>query len=91
LTQPVIIELGNAFLLTIPPGSFAQTPEGTFVFAGIIEGVPIAAELTPKGGNSYAFRIAGAGAPSLPPGNPVVVRLAIGSNGGSASVGAVFN
>jgi hypothetical protein len=46
-TQPLTLQLGDGFLVTIPAGSFTQTPQGTFTFAGIINGVPIGAELTP--------------------------------------------
>lgn len=90
VTQPVTIQLGNAFLATIPAGSFTQTPQGTFVYGGVIQGVLLAAALTPTSGNSYAFAVAGAGAPNLPSTNPVEVRLAIGTNGGSTSVNATF-
>jgi hypothetical protein len=90
LAQSVTIQIGNTFLTTIPAGSFTQTPEGTFVFGGVIQGVLLAAALTPTGSNSYSFAIAGAGAPDLPSANPVDLRLAIGSNGGSTSVNAIF-
>ena len=89
MTQPMTIQLGH-FLATIPAGSFEQTPRGTFVFGGVIQGVLLSAALTPTGGTSYAFAIAAAGASNLPGANPVDVRLALGSNGGSASVNATF-
>lgn len=90
VTQPVTVQLGKGFLVTIPAGSFEETPQGTFVFGGVIQGVLLAAALEPTGGNSYAFAVAGAGALNLPISNPVDVRLAIGSNGGSTSVNATF-
>src|SRR5207302_9396674 len=52
VTQPVTIELGQGFLLAIPAGSFTQTPQGTFFFAGIIHGIPLEAYLTPLAGNT---------------------------------------
>lgn len=91
VTQPVTIELGQGFLLTIPAGSFTQTSQGTFFFAGVIRGIPLEAYLIPLGGNTYGFQIAGAGAPNLPSvANPVDVRLAVGNNGGIVSVNADF-
>jgi hypothetical protein len=91
VTQPVTTELGQSFLLTIPAGSFRRTPQGTFVFAGMIRGIPLPATLTPLGGSSYAFQISGTGASNLPRvANPIDVRLAIGSNGGSVSLNTEF-
>ena len=90
VTEPVTIQIGDGFLATIPAGSFERTSQGTYVFGGVLQGVLLAAALTPTGGNSYAFAIAGAGAPNLPSTNPVDVRLAIGSNGGSTSMTASF-
>jgi len=89
-TQPLTLVLGR-FLVTIPAGSFSMTRPGVFVFQGSVNGVPLAAQLTQLGTNRYNFQISGAGAPDLPSANPVDVRLAIGSNGGSASVNATFN
>lgn len=91
-TQPVSIELPN-LLLTIPVGSFSQTRQGTFVFAGVIEDVHLAAELTLIGGKSYAFQVRATGVsvpPGLPSANPVDVLLAIGNNGASMTVNANF-
>jgi len=90
VTEPVTIQIGNSFLATIPAGSFERTSQGTYVFGGVIQGVLLAAALTPTGGNSYAFAIGGAGVPNLPSANPVDLRLAIGSNGGSTSMTASF-
>jgi hypothetical protein len=94
LTQPVTIQLGSDFLVTIPAASFRQAGEDEersedgkrFVFEGVINDVALEATLTPKGGNSYSFKIEGAGAINLPSSNPVTLRLAIGNNGGSVSV-----
>jgi hypothetical protein len=92
-TQPVTIQVGTGFLVTIPAGSFHQAGNGRrFVFEGIIDDVVLEANLTPTGGNSYSLRIEGAGAGNLPPpANPVEVRLGIGNNGGSVSVNAEFD
>ncbi len=93
--QPVSIELHN-YVSTIPAGSFSKTSQGTFVFAGNIQGVQLAGELKPTGGKSYTFRIRGSGLsglsePSgLPRANPVRVGFAIGSNGGSTRVTATL-
>ncbi len=88
--QPVTIQVGNNFLAVIPAGSFRPGPNGKFLFDGVINGVALSANLTPLGGNSYAFRIEGAGAPNLPSANPVEVWLGIGNNGGSVPVNAGF-
>ena len=42
----------------------------------------------PSGG--YGFIVAAAGAPNLPPWNPVTVYLTIGHNSGSGQVKATF-
>lgn len=90
VTQPMTIQIGNGFLATIPTGSFEQTPQGTFIFGGVIQNILLSAALTPTGGGSYAFAIGAAGAPDLPTANPVDVHLAIGFNGGNTSVNATF-
>ena len=112
-TQPVSVQLGNYFLTTIPAGSFRQSPQGAFVFKGVIKGITMCTEtsfganqvclsrktepdkyfdanLTPTGGNGYAFKVVCAGPTDLPSANPVEVRLAIGNNGGSVSVNGEF-
>lgn len=100
MTQPVTIGLsypGGAFFhVTVPAGSFTQTPQGTFVFTGIIHGglirgIQITAELTPTGGQNYTFQISGMGAADQwgpPSANPVTVTLGIGNNGGNSDVTA---
>jgi len=95
VTQPVTIETfysGHSFLETIPAGSFSQSPQGTFVFTGVIQGVQLAAELTPAGGQTYIYHVSATGVqdPELPNGNPVNFRLAIGNDGGSMDVNAEF-
>ena len=37
--QPVTIQLGEDFLVTIPAGSFNRTPQGAFAFRGVIKGL----------------------------------------------------
>jgi beta-propeller repeat-containing protein len=94
VTEPVTVLVGNDFSATIPPGSFKRTPNGSFAFKGIVNGVRLEARLTPterdeKRGNhgrAYSFMIKGDGAYNLPTTNPVQVLLAIGNNAGSASV-----
>ena len=94
--QPVTIETfysGHSIMVTIPPGSFRQTQQGTFVFQGVIQGIQLAAELKPEGGKSYTLQVRGMRVPErsdLPSGNPVTVWLAIGNNGGSIEVNAEF-
>jgi len=48
------------------------------------------ATLRPTGGNGYAFKIVCTGLNNLPSANPVDIALAVGNNGGSASVNASF-
>lgn len=94
--QPVTIELGfenfhsEDFSVTIPAGSFRRTPQGTYVFAGIIDHITLGARLTPTDGDGYAVEMRGTGTPDLPRANSVEVQLAIGNNGGSVSVNADF-
>ena len=74
--------------MTIPDGSFRQAEQGTFAFEGIIQGVQVVANVTQAGDKSYTFQIRGTGVPKrseMPGGNPVDVRLAIGSNAGDNS------
>lgn len=86
-TQPLTIQVGTGFLITIPAGSLRSAGNGTkFVFEGTVNGVTLEANLTPTGGNTYSFKVEGAGAP--PDFNPVEVRLGIGNNGGNVSVNA---
>lgn len=93
VTQPVTLQLGSGFLVTIPPGSFTDVRPGTGQFAlqgRTINGVQIGGYVNWTGGNNYAFRFSGT-ASNLPSANPVDVRLTIGNNGGDISVNATFN
>ena len=88
-TQPVTIWLHR--ILTIPPGSFRQTGQGTFVFDGTLEASTVLRVLlTQTGDKSYSFKIEGVGETDLPTENPVNVELAIGDNGGWINVNADF-
>jgi len=93
MTQPVSIQMGQAYLVTIPAGSTIQTSQGVFDFKGTIRGIALEAHVMVTGSNRYAFAIKGAGEAKttvLPHANPVDVHLAIGSSGGSTSVDASF-
>ena len=86
LTQAVTFQLGG-FSITIPAGSFHLVGKGMhFVFDGTVNGVALEANLTPLGGNSYSFKLEGAGAPNLPTSNLVTLGLTIGNNAGSVQV-----
>ena len=41
ITQPVTVQFGEDFLMTIPAGSFSQTPQGAFAFKGVIKGLTL--------------------------------------------------
>jgi len=89
-TDAVTIQLSHpphTASVTIPKGSFQQV-QGRYIFAGVINGMPVEAAIAPLGGRNYAFAIGAAGVPNLPAANPVMVTLTIGNNSGTATVTA---
>jgi hypothetical protein len=76
------------FATTISAGSFRQKSDGSFMYVGTINGVSIAAKITPQGGNSYTFQFTASGAilNSSVAVNPVKVTLTIDHNTGSTFV-----
>ena len=88
-TQDLTVQLAG-FSTTIPRGSFRQTKRGRFVFEGVVNGVPLEAKLTPRGGSGFSLKLEGAGAPNLPNSNPVTLKLTAGSNAGTTTVRAEF-
>ena len=90
LTQAVAFGFGG-FSTLIPAGSFTQSGDGAYQFQGTIDGVPLDVKITPGNpSGGYGFIVAAAGAPNLPPWNPVTVYLTIGHNSGSGQVKATF-
>ena len=89
VTQPVTFQLGG-FATTIPAGSFTQKHNGSYRFAGTINGVPLDATIRPHRGG-YNVWFDGAGVSNLPAANPVTVGLWIGNNGETVQVTATFN
>lgn len=95
LTQAVQLQLGSFYNVTIPAGSFHQLAEGekqgSYVFAGMINGTWLAVQIVPLGGNSYQFKAAGAPVDfssfvgPLSAANPVNVTLTIDKNTGTTA------
>jgi YVTN family beta-propeller protein len=54
VTQPVTLQVGT-FSTTIPAGSFTKQPDGSFFFAGVIDGVSLKAQIRPTGTLQYTF------------------------------------
>jgi hypothetical protein len=106
-TQDVTLQLvedhgpGN-FSVTIPAGQgaghFQNDGYGRCVFSGTINGVQLAAAISPFQGSTcqsaslgpYNYGFAGQGANNLPSTNTVTVRLTVGNNTGHKSINAFF-
>ena len=86
IAEPVTLKVGP-FTTVIPAAAFQQNPEG-FLFEGSINGVALEVMIAPQGGNTFTFKVQGAGVSNLPSTNPVTVGLTIGNNGGSTTVTA---
>jgi hypothetical protein len=88
VTQPVTLQVGT-FSTTFPPGSFAKQLDGSFTFAGVIDGVSLKAQIRPAATLQYTFHAkATAGASLTGTKNPVYVTLIIGGDSGATSVTA---
>jgi len=87
LTQPVTFQAGS-FAVTIPPGSFKVTPQGYFIFVGVINGVRLEVLIEHTGTLQYAFQAKAVGASFTGTQNPVYVTLTIGGDSGATSVTA---
>jgi len=88
--EPVKLQVGP-FITTIPAGSFRRREEGSYTFAGVIDGVRLEAKIEPRGGFRYEFRADAKGANLSGTTNPVQVSLGIGGNAGVTSVSAHFD
>ena len=85
LTQAVTVQAGT-FAVTIPPGSYVETNQGFFVFAGVINGVRLEAALEHTGTLQYAFQAKAVRASFTGTMNPAYVTLSIGGDSGATSV-----
>ena len=87
LTQAVTVQAGT-FAVTIPPGSYVETNQGVFVFAGGVNGVALKEAIEHTCALRYAFQAKGVRASFTGSTNPVTVRLSIGADSGITSVNA---
>ena len=54
LIEAVTLQVGT-FTTTIPPGSLTEQPDGSFTFAGVIDGVSLSALIKPAGTLRYGI------------------------------------
>jgi YVTN family beta-propeller protein len=87
--DPVTLSVGT-FSTTIPPGSFKQ-PDGSFFFAGVVNGVSLKARITPTATLQYAFHAKATGASLAFSTKPVYVTLIISGDSGATSVTAAIS
>jgi len=87
LTQPVTFQAGT-FAVTIPPGSFKLTPQGFFIFVGVINGARLEVLIEHTGTLQYALQAKATGASFTGTTNPAYVTLTIGGDSGATSVTA---
>jgi hypothetical protein len=85
LAEAVALRVGT-YSTMIPAGSFKQKSNGSFMFVGTINGVPMSAKITPQAGNSYTFQFTCTGANLTGTVNPVTVTFTIGDDTGTTSV-----
>ena len=90
VTQPVTLQVGT-FSTTFPPGSFAKQLDGSFTFAGVIDGVSLKAQIRPTATLQYTFHAKATGASLTGTKNPVYVTLIIGGDSGATSVTAAIS
>jgi YVTN family beta-propeller protein len=89
LTEAVTFQAGT-FAVTIPPGSFKVTPQGYFIFVGVINGARLEALIEHTGTLRYALQAKATGASFTGTRNPVYVTLTIGGDSGATSVPAAI-
>lgn len=88
-TQEVGLQVGPVAIL-IPPGSFKENKQGSFVFQGTVNGISVQAQIIPLGGGEYVIKLDASGASSVISA-PLSVALAIGNNFGATTVAALSN
>lgn len=84
-TQPVTLTLGS-FTTTIPAGSFKRHHNGHYALEGTINGVHLEFGITPIGGNSFRFSVEAHDVNPSPVTSPLILKLAIGNDGGTTQV-----
>ena len=87
VTEAVTLQVGT-FAVAIPPGSFKKNSQGSFTFAGVIDGVSLQALIKPTGTLRYAFLARATGPNLTGTKNPVYATLTIGGDSGATSVNA---
>jgi YVTN family beta-propeller protein len=87
--DPVTLQIGT-FSITVLPGSFREQPDGSFTFAGVINGVSLKAQITPTATLQYAFHAKAQGVSLTGTTNAVYVTLTIGGDSGATSVTALI-
>ena len=90
LTEAVTLQIGT-FAVTIPPGSFRRTTDGTVIFTGVINGVRLEAVIKPTGTLRYLVPGEGKGANLAGTKNAVYATLTIGGDSGATSVTAAIS
>jgi YVTN family beta-propeller protein len=89
--DPVTLQVGT-FSITIPPHSFKEQPDGSFDFAGVINGVSLKAQIYPPTGTlQYAFHAKAQRVSLAGTANPVYVTLIISGDSGATSVTAAIS
>jgi hypothetical protein len=88
--DPVTLQIGT-FSITIPPGSFREQPDGSFTFAGVINGVSLKAQITPTATLQYAFHAVATGASLTGTVNTLYATLTIGGDSGATSAVAAIS
>jgi hypothetical protein len=90
VAEPIKLQVGT-FTTTIPPGSFKKNSQGSFTFAGGIDGLGLRALIKPTGTLRYAFQAKATGPNLAGTKNPVYATLAIGDDSGATSVTAAIS
>ena len=94
LDEPVRLQLGTYYNVTIPTGSFHRlkngAKQGSYVFSGVIDGASVSVQIVPLAGNRYQFKAEGSPVNLTGFSNPVNVTLTIGDDTGTTSVYADF-
>jgi ABC-type nitrate/sulfonate/bicarbonate transport system substrate-binding protein len=86
-TEAVTLGVG-AFVTTIPAGSFRLDRKGRFKFEGIVDGVELKVVIQPRRGGRVALKAEAERVDLMGTVNPVTVRIKIGDDSATTSVGA---
>jgi hypothetical protein len=83
-TEPLALQVGP-FSATIPAGSLKRRKDGSFLFAGTINGAILEIGIIPLGNNSFLIEAVGLKVDLIGLSNPVIVGLTIGNDGGTTT------